>query len=124
VSEFRADELEDLVRFWELAGLALGINFLPVHKHLKDAAPAGDESEGLDVELQRGEQLVRQTDGSWLVVSLGAILDFDMDCHGVLRLLAKLSPASGERQGRHHAPEVRGENRLVKLGAFAYRCGP
>ena len=53
----------------------LRIDQIAIHLYLKSAATRGYHLQFIDYVLVVGQQFVRQTDGSWLVVSSYAILD-------------------------------------------------
>lgn len=52
---------------------------IPEHD-FEDPFPGGDQGDFVERVLERGKDLVRQTDGSRGVTSLGAV--FDRDSHG------------------------------------------
>jgi hypothetical protein len=62
----------------ELAGLELRVDQLAIHGDLETSAGRRDQSETLDLRLESGQQLVRQTDGLRLVTSDRTILHFDV----------------------------------------------
>ena len=72
--------LDHLLLVGELAGLELGVEQLAVDGDLEAAAAGRDELEVVDLLLVSVQQLGRQTDGLWLVVSHRTVLDLDV--HG------------------------------------------
>jgi hypothetical protein len=61
----------------KLSTSALGMNRLSINNHLKNAAARRDQLQRGDPVLEL-EQLLRQTDGLWLVVSIRAILNLNV----------------------------------------------
>jgi hypothetical protein len=74
------EDAVDLARLREAAGRELGEDEHVVLLHLEAASIGRDQEQGLDVALETLEQLFRQTDGPWLVVSDRAVADLDL--HG------------------------------------------
>jgi hypothetical protein len=72
--------LEHPVLIRELPGLELRVDQIAVDLDLKRPATGGDELEFLDLILEVGEQLGRQTDGLGLVVSHVAV--GELNSHG------------------------------------------
>lgn len=64
------------------AGGLLGIKQVAIDGHFKHAPFSGNDLQRCDGLLVRGKQIVRQTDGSILVASDGAV--FDRDVHRIL----------------------------------------
>lgn len=75
-SPARAHRLENFVRLRELSRGELGINLVSIDADLKRAAARWHECERMNGLLE-SQQFFRQTDGMWLVVSSGAVLDDD-----------------------------------------------
>ena len=75
------DRPDDLAGTRETAGLLLGEDQLIADRDLEDASVAPDQL-GLDAELLL--ELVRQTGGTGVVVSDGAVLDDDVSGHPLL----------------------------------------
>src|SRR5947207_846853 len=63
------EHVDDLLLVGELARLQFRVEQLAVGEQLETAAPAGDEFQVGDLLLERGQDLRRQTDGFWFVVS-------------------------------------------------------
>src|SRR5262249_3360875 len=73
-----ADRVEDPLLVGELAGLEFGVEQLAVGGEFKAAAAGRDQFQVADLFLVRAEQLARQTDGLWLVVSHRTVLQFQV----------------------------------------------
>ena len=80
------DSSKDRVEVWELTRLQFGINLLPIHDDLERAATRGHQAQRFDALLE-SQKFFRQTDGPRLVVSSGAILDYDLNAHRSLSCL-------------------------------------
>ena len=74
------DQLDHGVLVGERAGLELRIEELAVQRELEASAAAGNQFYLSDLLLMGGFDLGRQTDGLGLVVSLGAVFQFNL--HG------------------------------------------
>ena len=79
-SAHRADGLDHGVGIGELSRLQLGIDFFPINADLKCPATGWNQFQRADV-LFEPQELFRQTDGFWLIVSNAAIFDCDFQCH-------------------------------------------
>ena len=64
----------------ELAGLELRIKQFSVHAQLESPTACRDQLQVANLLFVGGEQLARQTDGLWLVVSHGTVLQLHV--HG------------------------------------------
>src|SRR4051794_38879718 len=91
-----------LARLWEAAQLPLGEDQLVAVADFKDATAALDQLHVLDAARERALQLVRQTGGSLVVASAGAIFDAQIElvCHlpassRSRRPVARRAPAHG-----------------------------
>ena len=68
------------------AGVELGEDELAVQDDLKTPSPGGDQDELAEVGLEVLQYIRRQTDGSGLIASHGAVLDtHPLELHGGLR---------------------------------------
>src|ERR1051326_610134 len=71
--------VEHLLLIGKLAGLELRVEQFLVNRQLEAAAAGGDQLQVFDLLFELGQDLGRQTDGSWLVVSNRAV--FQRDVH-------------------------------------------
>ena len=76
----RANGFQDRLWLRELAGGQFRIDLFAIDDHFKRAATRRDERERFD-RLFEPQQFLRQTDGMRLVISSGAIFDFDFQGH-------------------------------------------
>ena len=75
---------------WEATAGILGEDQLIAYADLKTAAAAGCECD-FD-RFETALKFVRQTGGSWLIVSHLAIFDFNAQCHSSLKLCCHSRP--------------------------------
>ena len=71
----------DLVVLGESPFLHLAVDKVTIDGDLESASIRRNQDEGFDVDLELFQQLFRQTGGSFLVASLGAVFEFEL--HGV-----------------------------------------
>ena len=74
------DGFEDGVRVGELSRLQLGIDFFAINADLKSTATGGHQFQCAYI-LFESQELFRQTDGLWLIVSNAAIFDCNLQAH-------------------------------------------
>ena len=74
------EHVEDRLLVGKLAGFQLGVNQFAIDGQLEAAASAGDQLQIGDTLLKRAQNLARQTDGFWFVISRRAI--FQDQVHG------------------------------------------
>jgi hypothetical protein len=91
VLQHLAHLLDDLVRVGELASGQLRVNLATVDGYFEDAAAGWYQFERRDFLFQL-EQLVRQTDGLWLIVSHAAIFNHDLHRRKLQRLQKQNNP--------------------------------
>ena len=83
-SELGLNRFHDLIRIRELARLKLRVNLLAIDRHVENPTGGRYQLQRPDILLEF-EQLLRQTDGTWLKVSHRAVLDSDFHAHGFRR---------------------------------------
>ena len=91
----RADLLNQGRLVGELAGFELRVDQLAVHLQLEAAPLGGDERQLRDLLLVLRQQLGRQTDGLWLIVSHRAIAQFQF--HGRPPSVRAFDPAGAAK---------------------------
>jgi hypothetical protein len=75
-----ADGFENGVGIGELFRLQLGIDFFAINADLKSTTTGGHQFQCAYF-LFESQELFRQTDGLWLIVSNAAIFDCDFQAH-------------------------------------------
>jgi hypothetical protein len=98
LAEAFPEHLQHPVLVRELAGLRLGVNELAVDRQLEHAPAGRNQRPLLDVLLELGQNLARQTDGLGFVVSHRTVDEFDF--HGSFLLLFQTYIIEEGRRGR------------------------
>ena len=83
--EFGFEQLAYLADVGMAAQSLFAKDQLAVHRHFEHAALGRDELPRLDARFKFREQLVRQPDGAWCIVSLCTVFDLDVP-HGTISL--------------------------------------
>ena len=96
----------DLVVFWKYARLQLRIDLCPINDDLEAAVIVRHEGQVLNALFVVAEQIVRQTDGFWLIASRCAVFDPNIHTTSLksVLLLIRFSFVSSLFSHHYHSP--------------------